>query len=98
MPAALTLVTCCMGRLAHLRQSLPAMAAQPNCSCVVVDYSCPEQCGDWVAEAFPQVTVVRVPGRASYSPSAARNRGAAAADTPWFCFIDADVIPSGRFA
>ena len=87
-----------MGRLAHLQQTLGAAAAQPNCSCVVVDYSCPEHCGDWVEQLFPNVTLVRVPDQLHFHPSRARNLGAAAADAPWLCFFDADVILSPQFS
>jgi len=84
-------ITTCMGRLAHLRETLPAAAAQPGASHVVVDYSCPEGSGDWVTREFPHVKVVRVTGKAHFHISAARNAGAAAADAPWLFFRDADV-------
>ncbi len=94
----LCLITTCMGRLAHLRQSLGAAAAQPGCSCIVVDYSCPENSGDWVAAQYPAVKVVRVPGQTTFSISRARNAGAALADAAWLCFFDADVILGPHFA
>jgi hypothetical protein len=53
-------VVTCKGRLHHLRQSLPLLASQPDCECVVVDYDCPDQTHLWVAEHFPAVRVVRV--------------------------------------
>jgi glycosyltransferase involved in cell wall biosynthesis len=96
--ADLCLITTCMGRLAHLQQSLPAAAVQPRCSCVVVDYSCPERAGDWVEQQYPTVKIVRVPGQAHFSPSRARNAGAAAADAPWLCFFDADVVLAPTFS
>jgi glycosyltransferase involved in cell wall biosynthesis len=91
-------ITTCMGRLAHLQQTLGAAVAQPGCSCVVVDYSCPEQCGVWVEQHYPQVKVVRVANQSFFSLTRARNAGAAAADAPWLCFFDADVILSPDFA
>jgi glycosyltransferase involved in cell wall biosynthesis len=94
----LCLITTCMGRLAHLRQTLAAAVVQPHCSCVVVDYSCPEHCGDWVEQHFPAVKVARVKGRELFNPAHARNCGAAAADAPWLGFFDADVILSPSFA
>ena len=94
----LCIVTYCMGRLAHLKQSLGAMAAQRGCSCVLVDWSCPERCGDWAEVSYPQVKVVRVPGKTHYSAAGARNTAARAADAPWICFMDADVVPDPRFA
>ena len=96
--AKLCLITTCMGRLAHLRQALPAAAAQPGCSCVVVDYSCPERCGDWVEQHFPNVRVVRIPNQEFFHRTHARNAGAAVADAPWLCFFDADVILRPHFA
>jgi glycosyltransferase involved in cell wall biosynthesis len=93
----LCLITTCKGRLAHLQQSLPAAAAQPSSSCLVVDYSCPESCGDWVERHYPAVQVVRVPGQPGFNISQARNVGAAAANAPWLCFFDADVVLSPQF-
>jgi glycosyltransferase involved in cell wall biosynthesis len=94
----LCLITTCMGRLAHLQQSLPAAAGQRRCSCVVVDYSCPEHAGDWVEEHHPAAKVVRVAEQARFNVSRARNAGAAVADAPWLCFFDADVILADTFA
>ena len=65
--------------------------------CIVVDYSCPEGAGDWVAAAFPQVTVVRVPGESQFQAAKARNAGAAAARTPWLGFFDADILLDPSF-
>ena len=93
------LITTCMGRLAHLQQSLAAAVAQPHCSCVVVDYSCPERCGDWVEQHYPAVKVVRVPSPGGlFNISRARNCGVAVADSPWLCFVDADVILNPQFS
>lgn len=92
------LITTCMGRLAHLQQSLGAAAAQPGCSCIVVDYSCPEQCGTWVEAHYPQVKVVRATGQTAFNISRARNLGAAAAESRWLCFFDADVVLDPHFA
>lgn len=91
-------ITSCKGRLDDLRRSLPRLAAQPGCSCVVVDYSCPEGAGDWVEANYPSVRVVRAPGRPEFDRSAARNLGAAAADAPWLGFVDADVLVAPDFA
>jgi len=90
--ADLCLVTTCMGRLSHLQQTLPANSSQPGTASVVVDYSCPQQGGLWVEQQHPEVRVVRVPGQTLFSISQARNRGAATAQEPWLCFVDADTI------
>lgn len=87
----LTFVTTCRGRLAHLRRSLPTFVAQPDAEVVVVDYDCPERSGEWVELSFPQVKVVRVSDRPRFELSRARNLGAAAATSPWLCFVDADI-------
>ena len=91
-------ITTCMGRLEMLQQSLPKMVAQRGCSCVVVDYSCPQRSGDWVREHYPQVRVVQVDGQQSYHMSKSRNAGAEAADAAWLCFIDADILLREDFA
>src|SRR5690348_7938147 len=93
----ISLLTTCMGRLAHLRESLPAAAAQPRAGCVLVDYSCPDRCGNWAEAAFPQVNVVRVAGRSRWNVCEARNAAAAAASAPWLCFFDADVVLDPAF-
>jgi glycosyltransferase involved in cell wall biosynthesis len=96
--ATLCFITTCMGRLSALRQTLGRMAAQPGCSCVVVDYSCTERSGDWVEAHHPDARVVRVPGQTEFRLAAARNAGARAADAPWLCFVDADVLLEPGFA
>jgi len=52
-------VTTCKGRLHHLQQTLPLIAAQAPDEIVVVDYGCPQNSGDWVEAHFPGVKVVR---------------------------------------
>lgn len=94
----LCLITTCMGRRAHLKESLGPAAGQPGCSCVLVDYSCPEHCGDWARRHYPNVKVVSGPGQTRFNPSRARNAATAAADAPWLCFFDADVVLQPDFA
>ena len=88
----LTFVTTCKGRLSNLQQSLPRLVAQPQSCCVVVDYSCPESCGDWVEQRFPSVDVVRVAGESSFQPSRAKNAGVKHVHTEWVCLVDADIL------
>ncbi len=95
--ADLCFVTTCMGRLAALRQSLGPMVAQGG-SCVVVDYSCPESAGDWVAANHKAARVIRVPGQDRFNASAARNVGARHVDAEWICFVDSDVILDPDFS
>jgi len=87
-----------MGRLWALRQTLGRMIEQPGCSCVVVDYACPDRAGDWVEKNFPGVRVVRRPGRSEFSRSDALNVGAGFADAPWLCFIDCDILLEPGFS
>src|SRR5437868_449136 len=96
--ADICFITTCMGRLAHLRQTIGLAARQARSSCIVVDYSCPEQCGDWVEQHYPEVKVLRVPNQQLFCVTRARNIGAQAADAPWLCFFDADVILDAQLA
>ena len=96
--ATLCYITTCKGRLHHLKQTLPRVVGQPDVSCVVVDYACPDNTTDWVAANFPQVRVVHVTGEAGFSASRARNLGAQAADAAWLAFFDADILWSPDFA
>ncbi|MDP2132670.1 MAG: glycosyltransferase [Sulfuritalea sp.] len=92
-----TFITTCKGRLAQLQRSLPQMLAQPDAEVVVVDYDCPEHCGDWVASTHPDAKVVRETRPVRFNASRARNLGAAAATSEWLCFIDADISPHRKF-
>ena len=94
----LSYITTCKGRLSHLQQTLPRVAQQPNVECIVVDYGCPEQCGDWVAANYPGVKVVRVGPTQTFNASRARNAGAAVATAPWLGFFDADILLEPDFS
>lgn len=95
--ASITYVTTCKGRLEHLRQSLPRVAAQPQVKIIVVDYGCPDGSGQWVKDTFPQVRVVRVDDDPGFSLTRARNAGGEAADTPWLAFFDVDILVADDF-
>ncbi len=96
---SITFATTCMGRLDHLRQTLPRWIDLPDCRVVVVDYSCPDRAGEWVRSNFDpaQVSVVDVTGRTRFDRSEAKNTGILAATTPWVCLIDADITPAPDF-
>ena len=96
--AQLCFVTTCMGRLDYLKRTLGRIDGQPDTACVVVDYSCPDRCGEWVEANHPAVRVVRVPGRTTFSRSRACNAGSRAVDSPWICFCDCDVLFDPGFA
>jgi glycosyltransferase involved in cell wall biosynthesis len=95
---SLSFITTCKGRLQHLMQTLPKMAAQPGTETIVVDYDCPDHSGDWVAANFPAVRVVRVRDQPIFNAARARNLGAATAVAPWLCFVDADTLLHPDFA
>jgi glycosyltransferase involved in cell wall biosynthesis len=88
-----------MGRLDHLKRTLPMLAQQPVCEVVVVDYSCPQNTADWVeapAQSWPNVRAVRYPGQKFFNLSRARNIGAKHCRTKYIAFIDADLILCGN--
>ena len=91
--APISVIVTCKGRLGHLRQTLPALIrALPRAEVILVDYDCPERCGDWVEANAPGVTVVRAHDRPIFNIAKARNLGAAVASAPWLMFTDADVL------
>lgn len=90
MPSV-ALITTCRGRLHHLRQTLPLMAAEKPDELIVVDYACPDGSGDWAAAEHPQTKVVRAAGKSGFNLCDARNLGAAAAVSDWLFFVDADI-------
>ena len=90
-------ITICKGRLAHVKETLPLLMAQPFHEVIVVDYDCPDGVGDWVAGVFPSVKVVRVENRPLFNAGAARNAGVAAATAPWLFLVDADVCVAANF-
>lgn len=94
----LSFVTVCKGRLEHLEQTLPLLAAQPGTEAIVVDYGCPQGTRSWVSERFPRVKVVAVDDDPGFCVARARNLGAAAASAPRLCFVDADVKLREGFA
>ena len=89
----------CMGRLSHLRRTLPRLLRQPGLRYCLVDYACPDRCGDWVRRRYPDearrgVIVVETVRAARYfNKSRAHNRGATRAigeGATFVCFLDAD--------
>jgi hypothetical protein len=90
-PPSIAFVTTCKGRLHHLKQTLPLMAAQQPDELIVVDYSCHDGTGAWVEANYPAAKVVRVPGKPGFNLGDARNHGAAQAKSQWLFFVDADI-------
>ena len=87
-----------MGRLAQLQETLRQVVVQADSSCVVVDYSCPDRCGEWVSANHPHAHVVQVSGQKTFNRSLAGNAGSRAIDAPWVCFFDCDILFDLRFA
>jgi glycosyltransferase involved in cell wall biosynthesis len=87
-----------MGRLAHLKETLPLAMAQKDCEYVLVDWSCPEKSGEWAKAQYPQITVVSVPGKKFFNLSGARNIGSKAVTSDKICFIDCDMKMKPGFA
>lgn len=92
MTPKFSIITTCMGRLDHLKQTLPRLLEQPDAEVIVVDWSCPQDTAGYVAKHFPAAKVVKVEGKAVFSNWAARNAGAAQASGEYVVFCDADTI------
>ncbi len=87
----------CKGRLDDLKHTLPVTTAQPDSTVIVVDYSCPQNAGQWIRQEFPNVRVVSIPDRPIFNRSEAKNAAALAADTDWLCLLDADIVLDSSF-
>lgn len=96
--AFITFITTCRGRLAHLREALPSLAAQPDATVIVVDYGCPDKSGAWIEANVPNVDVVRSDESTRFELARARNIGAQRVQSPWICFIDADTRADPGFS
>lgn len=87
-----SIITTCKGRLDHLKQSLPAMLAQPDAEVIVVDYSCPDGAAAYVDDNYPDARTVRIDDASTYSFAISRNAGAQVASGKTLVFCDADII------
>jgi glycosyltransferase involved in cell wall biosynthesis len=92
-----SIITTCKGRLHNLECTLPEFLKQENTEVIVVDYDCPDGTSDYVAQAHPAVSVVRVPNSPRFNTSHARNLGAAQARGEFLIFLDADVVIAEHF-
>lgn len=68
------------------------MLAQKDAEVIVVDFSCPQNTGDFVRQNFPAVKVVMVPDKSYFSNWEARNAGANVAKGEVLVFCDADTV------
>jgi hypothetical protein len=96
-----TAVITCMGRLAHLKRSLPLVLEHTDLRVVVVDWSCPDGCGVWISNHLSpmieagRLTVVGETGHRVFNKPAALNFGlryAAERWPGWLCVLDADTL------
>ena len=94
-------VVTCMGRLEFLRRSAPRVLARHDVGYCLVDYSCPDQAGNWLESTYPKATtdgrlaVERTSGRDHFNKCVALNLGARRAireGARWLCFLDADTL------
>jgi hypothetical protein len=94
----------CMGRLLHLRRTLPRLL-QAELSVMVVDWGCPDGCGGWALGSFPQqsatgrLAIARATAQ-RFHKTAAHNLGARLAlerGATRLCFIDADTLVQPEF-
>jgi len=99
-PRKLWVTVPCKGRLSFLQRTAPAWFEQPDIGYCLVDFDCPDHCGDWLERTFAaevaagRAAVVRITDRRYFHKAAAHNAGArriAAAGGEHVAFVDADV-------
>lgn len=105
---ALWVVVPCKGRLPFLQRTVGRLLHQPYVRYCLVDYSCPDRCGDWLLSQFPKAVrnrravVERVDaGSPLFNKSRAHNAGAARAlreGARYLCFLDADTLVEPSFS
>ena len=88
---SISAITVCKNRLNDLKRTLPRLVSCGFDEIVLVDYDCPQKCGDWVAAHYPEVKVVRHQGDEGFSAARAKNLGARRVTSDWILFIDADI-------
>jgi glycosyltransferase involved in cell wall biosynthesis len=92
-----SLITTCKGRLSHLKLSLPQFVRAGAQEVIVVDYDCPDRCGEYVRANFRSAKVVTHTAKPYFSAAEARNSGAAVAQGEYLFFADADLIVGDDF-
>ena len=97
----------CKGRLSFLQRTAPSLIAQPEIGYCLVDFDCPDRCGDWLEQTFAaevaagRAIVERIPERRYFHKAAAHNAGArriAAAGGEHVVFLDADAACRPSFS
>jgi SAM-dependent methyltransferase len=96
----------CMGRRRFLEQTAARVLAHPQARYCLVDYACPDRCGDWFERTFAshvragRAVVERVRGETRFNKSRAHNAGARRASrdgAEFLCFLDADTLVERGF-
>jgi len=92
-----TFLTPCMGRLDHLKESLPLRANNDKYENIVIDWSCPDKTADWVKNNYPDVKVISIKNQDYYNSSKPRNKAIPYINTEYVCMADADLLISENF-
>src|SRR5678815_2665481 len=72
----------CKGRLSFLQRTAPGWLDQPDVRYCLVDFDCPDRCGDWLERTFAaevaagRAVVERIGARPYFHKAAAHNAGA----------------------
>src|SRR3954468_24745663 len=91
----------CKGRLAFVERTPPSVLDDPDLGYCLVDFDCPDGCGDWLARRFAgevargRALALRVRDRTHFHKAAAHNLGARraiAAGARHVILLDADTI------
>jgi len=98
---AISIVTTCMNRLSFLKESIPLWqawlkATNQHGEIVLADWSCPENSGEWLSQAYPDSVVVRSPSQKFYTQAGSCNLAAGAATGRVLGILDCDVSPTNR--
>jgi N-terminal domain of galactosyltransferase len=105
-PGSIWVCVPCMGRLSFLRQTVGFVISHPDANYCLVDYSCPDQCGDWLAQRYAdeirrrRMAIERVPNQKLFHKCKAHNAGAYRAlseGAEYLCFLDADTVVGPTF-
>jgi hypothetical protein len=105
---SISCVTICMGRLHHLKHTLPKnlqwSSRYPNIEWILLDYNCPDGTGEWVRNTLGddlkagRLTYWRTSGPNDFHFSHSRNMGARLASGKVLCLVDADNFTGQDFA
>src|SRR5207248_9025163 len=96
----------CMGRLSFLQKTVGSAVSHPAANYCLVDYSCPDRCGDWLMNRYPEeirrhrMAVERVPNQRLFHKCKSHTAGAERAlpeGAEYLCFLDADTVVGPPF-